>query len=129
VSCFGGDSQQAGQRLQQLRETAARFDLAAMTRVGSAEELARAAECLDLLLLRPEPAQRSELLTAAGRCTRPLLLPLGSDPRATLAEVELILGEGNQQLALLDEEGLSLERLLTLQQQTHLPLFGRLADA
>ncbi len=129
VSCFGGDSQQAGQRLQQLRETAARFDLAAMTRVSSAEELARAAECLDLLLLRPEPAQRSELLTAAGRCTRPLLLPLGSDPRATLAEVELILGEGNQQLALLDEEGLSLERLLTLQQQTHLPLFGRLADA
>lgn len=127
VPCFSnGDIQQGLQHLQRLREVAARFDLAAMTRVSKAEELNRAAEYLDLLLLQPEQALRSELLIAAGRCTRPLLLPLQQDTAASLADAELILAEGNQQLALLDERGLPLAELLALQQQTHLPLLGRL---
>jgi chorismate mutase / prephenate dehydratase len=127
VPCFdNGDIQQGLQHLQRLREVAARFDLAAMTRVSKAEELNRAAEYLDLLLLQPEQALRSELLIAAGRCTRPLLLPLQQDAAASLADAELILSEGNQQLALLDERGLPLAGLLALQQQTHLPLLGRL---
>ncbi|MBL1378344.1 chorismate mutase [Zobellella sp. CGMCC 1.18722] len=125
--CFdNGDIQQGLQRLQQLREVAAQFDLAAMTAVGKVEELNRAAEYLDLLLLQPDQPQRGELLIAAGRCTRPLLLPLQPDTAASLAEADLILKEGNQQLALLDGQGLPLVELLALQQQTHLPLLSRL---
>ncbi len=125
--CFdSGDSQQQQQHLQQLRETAARFDLAAMTTVHTPEQLSRAAESLDVLLLQPIEGRRDELLTAAGRGTRPVLLPLADSLEQTLAEAEQILAEGNQQLALLDTRSLALPELLHLQQQTHLPLLSRL---
>ncbi len=125
--CFEqGDSRQQQQRLQQLREIAAQFDLAAMTLVHTPEQLSRAAESLDLLLLQPIEGRRDELLTAAGRSTRPVLLPLGDKLEHTLAEAEQILTEGNQQLALLDTQGRSLPELLRLQQQSRLPLLSQL---
>ncbi|MBM7456603.1 chorismate mutase/prephenate dehydratase [Oceanisphaera litoralis] len=125
--CFGtGDTSQQQQRLQQLRDVAAQFDLAAMTLVHTPEQLSRAAESLDLLLLQPIEGRRDELLTAAGRSTRPVLLPLGDKPEQTLAEAEQILTEGNQQLALLDTRSRSLPDLLRLQQQSRLPLLSQL---
>ncbi|MBR9856136.1 MAG: chorismate mutase [Gammaproteobacteria bacterium] len=125
--CFGtGDTSQQQQRLQQLREIAAQFDLAAMTLVHTPEQLSRAAESLDLLLLQPIEGRRDELLTAAGRSTRPVLLPLADKQEQTLAEAEQILTEGNQQLALLDTQSRSLPELLRLQQQSRLPLLSQL---
>ncbi len=125
--CFGqGDSSQEQQRLQQLRDIAAQFDLAAMTLVHTPEQLSRAAESLDLLLLQPIEGRRDELLTAAGRSTRPVLLPLADNLEQTLAEAEQILTEGNQQLALLDTRSRSLPELLRLQQQSRLPLLSQL---
>ncbi len=126
--CFAqGDLQQEQERLQQLREVAAQFDLAALTPVHTPEQLNRAAESLDALLLQPIDGRRSELLAAAGRCTRPVLLPLADSEEQTLAEAEQVLAEGNQQLALLDTQGRSLATLLRLQQHSRLPLLSQLA--
>lgn len=126
--CFdNGDLALGVERLQQLRNIAARFDLAAMTRVSQPEELNRAAESIDLLHIAAEEARHSDLLTAAGRSTRPILLEQPGDAEGWLAAAEAILGEGNQQVALLDGQGLGVSQLLDLQQHTHLPLVSLLA--
>lgn len=126
--CFANGDQQQGQaRLQQLREVAAQFDLAALTLVHTPEQLNRAAESLDAILLQPIEGRRDELLTAAGRCTRPVLLPLADSVEQTLAEAEQVLAEGNQQLALLDTQNRSLATLLRLQQHSRLPLLSQQA--
>ncbi len=127
ANCFDGvDTEQGMARLKQLRATAARFDLAAMTRVTSAGQVHRAAESVDLLLLEADAAGNEELLSAAGRCTRPLLLELADEPEHSLSLAQRILQQGNQQLALLDTQALPLARLLDLSSQTHLPLVSRL---
>ncbi|GAA3538429.1 hypothetical protein GCM10022394_17590 [Zobellella aerophila] len=123
--CFdNGDPEQNMDCLRQLRQVADQFDLAIMTWISQPETLNRAAESADALLIRAQDAHNAELLTAAGRCTRPVLLeqPSGTDIDAWLAGAEQILAEGNQQVALLDRQQLALPRLLTLQQATHLPL-------
>ncbi|AEY01104.1 phospho-2-dehydro-3-deoxyheptonate aldolase [Oceanimonas sp. GK1] len=128
LDCFTGVNMEQGlARLQQLRATAARFDLAAMTRVSSVEQVQRAAESVDLLLLGADAAGNEELVNAAGRCTRPLLLELAGEPEQSLSLAQHILQQGNQQLALLDTQALPLTRLLALSSQTHLPLVSRLS--
>ncbi len=127
VDCFSDVSAEQGlKRLQQLHASADRFDLAAMTRVTSAEQVHRAAEQVDLLLLDTSAAGNEALLNAAGRCTRPLLLELSEEPGQSLRLAQHILQQGNQQLALLDTQALPLVRLLELSGQTHLPLVSRL---
>lgn len=127
LPCFGvGDQQHEQARLQQLREVAAQFDLATMTWVHTPEQLKRAAESLDVLLLQPLAAGKEELLTAAGRCTRPVLLPVSEVLEETLAAAELILGQGNQQVALLAGQERSLSQLLSLQKHSRLPLISQL---
>ncbi|GGB45449.1 hypothetical protein GCM10011502_18480 [Oceanisphaera marina] len=127
VPCFAqGNQQQSQERLQQLREVAAQFDLAAMTQVHTPEQLNRAAESLDAVLLQPIDGRRDELLAAAGRCTRPVLMPLADSLEQTLAEAELVLAEGNQQLALLDTQNRPLANLLRVQQHSRLPLLSQL---
>lgn len=127
LPCFGvGDQQHEQARLQQLREVAAQFDLATMTWVHTPEQLKRAAESLDVLLLQPLAAGKEELLIAAGRCTRPVLLPVSEVLEETLAAAELILGQGNQQVALLAGQERSLSQLLSLQKHSRLPLISQL---
>lgn len=127
LPCFGvGDHQHEQARLQQLREVAAQFDLAAMTWVHTPEQLKRAAESLDVLLLQPLAAGREALLMAAGRCTRPVLLPVSEIEEDTLAAAELILAQGNQQVALLAGQERSLSQLLSLQKHSRLPLVSQL---
>ncbi|OXY83217.1 chorismate mutase [Oceanimonas doudoroffii] len=128
ADCFDGvDTERGMARLRQLRATAARFDLAAMTRVTSAEQVQRAAESVELLLLEASAVRNDELIGAAGRCTRPLLLELADEPEQSLSLAQHILQQGNQQLALLDTQALPLARLLDLNSQTHLPLVSRLS--
>ncbi|ART81114.1 chorismate mutase [Oceanisphaera avium] len=128
VPCFGeGDSQFEQSRLQQLSEVAKQFDLATLTYVHNSEQLPRAAESLDVLLLAPNEGAREALLTAAGRSTRPVLLPLAESHAQTLADAERLLAQGNQQLALIDTQSRPLADLLRLQQHTRLPLLSQLA--
>nr|WP_232818257.1 hypothetical protein [Zobellella maritima] len=112
--------------LRQLRQVADQFDLAILTRVSQPEALNRAAELADALLICAQDAHNADLLSAAGRCTRPILLeqPVGTDVDAWLVRAEQILAQGNQQVALLDRQQLPLPQLLTLQQSTHLPLIS-----
>ena len=130
VPCFGqGDSQFEQSRLQELREVAQQFDLATLTTVHTPEQLQRAAESLDLLLLEPITAKRDELLVAAGRSTRAILLPLADTHTKTLADVERVLEQGNQQLALIDTQERPLAELLRLQQHSRLALLSQLTQA
>lgn len=127
VPCFGqGDSQFEQSRLQELREVAQQFDLATLTRVHTPEQLQRAAESLDVLLLEPLTAKRDLLLAAAGRSTRAILLPLAASLTETLTDAEQVLAQGNQQLALIDTQERSLAELLHLQQHSRLPLLSQL---
>lgn len=120
--CFGqGNNQQEQDRVQQLRAVAQQFDLATLTPVHTPEQLQRAAESLDAVLLQPIEGRRDELLIAAGRCTRPVLLPLTDNSADTLADTEQALAQGNQQLALLDTQNRPLAELLRLQQLSRLP--------
>ncbi|ART84057.1 chorismate mutase [Oceanisphaera profunda] len=130
VPCFGqGDNQFEQSRLQQLREVAQQFDLAPLTTVHTPEQLQRAAESLDVLLLEPITAKHNELLAAAGRSTRPILLPLADTQAQTLADAEQVLAQGNQQLALIDTQARPLADLLRLQQHSRLPLLSQLTQA
>ena len=130
VPCFGqGDSQFEQSRLQELREVALQFDLATLTTVHTPEQLQRAAESLDVLLLEPLSAKHHELLAAAGRSTRPILLPLANTLAETLADAEQVLAQGNQQLALIDTQARGLAELLRLQQHSRLPLLSQLSQA
>ncbi|MBO1519812.1 chorismate mutase [Oceanisphaera sp. DM8] len=125
--CFGqGDSQFEQARLLQLREVAQQFDLATLAPVHTPEQLQRAAESLDLILLQPIEGKRDELLWAAGRSTRPVLLPLNDKVSDTLTDIETVLSEGNRQLALLDAQGRPLADLLAVQQASALPLLSQL---
>ena len=108
---------------------AQQFDLATLTTVHTPEQLQRAAESLDLLLLEPITAKRDELLVAAGRSTRAILLPLADTHTKTLADVERVLEQGNQQLALIDTQERPLAELLRLQQHSRLALLSQLTQA
>ncbi|OYD26161.1 chorismate mutase [Oceanimonas baumannii] len=128
LDCFTDVGTELGlDRLQQLHATAERFDLAAMTRVTNAEQVHKAAEQVDWLLLDAKASSNDELLSAAGRCTRPLLLELAEEPEHSLKVAQHILQQGNQQLALLDSQALPLSSLLELSSRTHLPLVSRLS--
>ncbi|MBU3824775.1 MAG: chorismate mutase [Candidatus Oceanisphaera merdipullorum] len=125
--CFGeGDSQFEQSRLQELRKVAQQFDLATITPVHTPEQLQRAADSLDSLLLQPISAKHEELLAAAGRSTRPIFLPLAGSLNDTLVAAEQVLAQGNQQLAFIDTQARGLTELLDLQRHSRLPLVSQL---
>ncbi len=127
--CFGvtgggkNSSSNGAERLDLLCEAGRHYDLPVLTEVRTVQDVERAADKADIVLLGGRNMENEELLDAVGRMGRPVFLT-----RAETASMEefaaaaaTIFEGGNRQVILCDRDS-SLGSLLSLRERTRLPV-------
>lgn len=125
--------QEEGLRI--MKEVGEETGLATVTEVMSVEQVAFAAECVDMLQIGARSMQNYPLLVAAGKADKPVLLKRG--PSATIDEfllaAEYVLSQGNPNVVLCERGVVPIDRSYTrntldltavpvLKEHTHLPV-------
>lgn len=121
--------------LQILKKVADRYNCAVISEIVHPQDLELASEYLDIIQIGARNMQNYELLKAAGRINKPILLKRGL--AATIEEfinsAEYIMSQGNGQIILCERGIRTYERATRntlditavpiLKQETHLPVF------
>ena len=121
--------------LKILKRVADEYDMAVISEIVSAADLEMASNYIDVIQIGARNMQNYDLLKAAGRINKPILLKRGIS--ATIEEfinaAEYIMSEGNGQIILCERgirtyetatrNTLDITAVPILKQETHLPVF------
>lgn len=120
--------------LQILKDIADKYDLAVISEIVNPAHIEEAEQYLDVIQIGARNMQNFELLKAAGKATKPILLKRGMS--ATIEEfmkaAEYIISQGNEQIILCERgirtyekatrNTLDISAVPILKQETHLPI-------
>ncbi|HVI21108.1 MAG TPA: bifunctional 3-deoxy-7-phosphoheptulonate synthase/chorismate mutase [Bacillus sp. (in: firmicutes)] len=121
--------------LKILKRVADEFDLAVISEIVTPTDIEKALDYIDVIQIGARNMQNFELLKAAGRVNKPVLLKRGLS--ATIEEfinaAEYIMSQGNSQIILCERgirtyekatrNTLDISAVPILKQETHLPVF------
>src|SRR3954470_904470 len=121
--------------LKILKRVADEFDLAVISEIVTPTDIEKALDYIDVIQIGARNMQNFELLKAAGRVNKPVLLKRGLS--ATIEEfinaAEYIMSQGNSQIMLCERgirtyekatrNTLDISAVPILKQETHLPVF------